>query len=274
MEKPASNEEKEEIKAPQTGLPFEGRKGDWVDRVYEHRAGILATVIVYLILGISFVTARIVIVGTQPHENLYIDLSQQEEEQLITEEELREIQLFEQLMREMEGYNDVSNVSSDANAQLNAALRDAKGTQASEIYDEARALEDRLSASRAAYEDGLRSAEDILNNRPSAESTTQNGDTQTSKAEGSVTVEYSLDGRQATYLHVPAYQCRGGGTITINIVVNRNGAVIANSVARGSSSDPCLVEMATKAASMSRFNVSSDAPERQQGTIKYIFVPQ
>ena len=96
---------------------------------------------------------------------------------------------------------------------------------------------------------------------------------QTVKVQGNVTVSYDLAGRTATYLHVPAYQCREGGTVIVGITVNRNGEVTGAEVEKASPGD-CIAERAVQAARASTFNADAGAPDRQRGTITYVFVAQ
>ena len=94
------------------------------------------------------------------------------------------------------------------------------------------------------------------------------------KQKGRVLVSYSLPGRTDVYLHTPAYQCEGGGEVTVAITVNRNGKVTAASLKETTTSSNCINETAVTAARNSRFNVDGSAADRQSGTITYIFVPQ
>jgi len=254
-------------------LPFEST-GGWVDWIYDHRWGLLITVGVYLLLAVGIVTGKIYLQSAEKDQVYLIDVTQLEE--LIEEKEQLEAQVREmQMLREMEReyYENVRNAASNADGELNSGLRDARGTQASDIYDEAQAVQDRMRASREAYEQGLQDAENILRDRPQPaggnDSSQQQG-----KQSGNVTVSYSLPGRHATYLPVPAYQCQGGGTIVVDIEVNRNGQVSKATVAAGSVNDSCLREFALKAAQSSRFNVDETADNRQSGSITYLFVPQ
>jgi TonB family protein len=171
--------------------------------------------------------------------------------------------------------SDVKNVKVNRDMELNSALKDSKGSDAKEIYDQARELEEKMKSSRAAYEAGLRELEEHkkkLSDKDS-DSKKEQGE-QMSDYKGNVTVSYSLEGRKAMYLHVPAYTCRNGGKVEIAITVNRRGEVIAATVARGSSSDESLREAALDAARRSRFDVSQNAPEKQTGKIYYTFIPQ
>ncbi len=253
-------------------LPFVQRKSDAGSWVYDHRVGVFSTVIIYLLIGIAFFTARIVTGGNEARYGFYVlDLKD------LPEVKPEEPKVNEEMIRQQlgaEDFSSVRNVTSNAEGKLDAGLRDDRGTQASEIYDEARAVQDRLGANRANYERGVREAQGILNSRPNQTQSGTSGSQESARARGKVTVSYSLEGRTATYLHVPAYQCEGGGQVVVAITVNRNGTVTGASVSQSAGNDACINDMAVKAARASTFNVDGTAPERQQGTITYIFIPQ
>ena len=92
---------------------------------------------------------------------------------------------------------------------------------------------------------------------------------------GPSVLSWSLDGRKATRLPIPAYRCVGAGEVTVIITVNNQGTVVDAKVDDGASSkDGCLRSFATRAARLSKFNASSTAPARQLGTITYLFIAQ
>ncbi len=252
-------------------LPFEPERRDWVEWVYDHRTGLLVTVCVYLLLGVGILTARFSLDRQEPVSAFYVDMENLQE--LIEKKErLEEIVRQEQLLQQLErDYEQIRNRASNAEGNLDAGLRDAQGTDASQIYDEARALEARLNASREAYERGLQSASDILNNRPEDNSGDPNAG-RTSRQSGRVTVSYYLPGRSDRSLPVPSYQCEGGGTVVVNIEVDQSGRVTKAAAAGGG--DPCLREYAERAARSSRFNADASFGNAQGGTITYEFVAQ
>jgi len=92
---------------------------------------------------------------------------------------------------------------------------------------------------------------------------------------GPTRIEYSLEGRTHTYLHVPIYKCQGAGIITLRIEVNPRGDVEkATVVASQSVTDQCLIETAINSALVSRFNPDINAPKIQTGTLAFQFVAQ
>ena len=72
----------------------------------------------------------------------------------------------------------------------------------------------------------------------------------------------------------PALLDEGGGEVTVNITVNRNGKVVSASMKESSTNSSCINDMAILAARNSRFNVDDTGSDKQSGTITYIFVPQ
>lgn len=94
-------------------------------------------------------------------------------------------------------------------------------------------------------------------------------------AAGPSVLSWELEGRKASRLPIPAYRCLGAGKVRINITVDKQGNVTGAKVDEGSSSsDGCLRSFAVRAARMSKFSMSSTAPDRQQGFIIYQFVAQ
>ena len=92
---------------------------------------------------------------------------------------------------------------------------------------------------------------------------------------GPSVLSWSLDGRKASHLPIPAYRCYGAGEVTVIITVNNQGDVINAKVDEGiSSNDACLRTFAVRAARLSKFSISTEAPARQMGTITYAFIAQ
>ena len=92
---------------------------------------------------------------------------------------------------------------------------------------------------------------------------------------GPSVVSYTLDGRKASHLKIPAYRCYGAGDVTVIITVNNAGQVVGAKVMDSiSSSDQCLRNFAVRAARLSRFSASQTAPPNQQGDIVYRFIAQ
>ena len=135
-------------------------------------------------------------------------------------------------------------------------------------------LKKKLSAGRAAIQETDAREETVDLGRPDRTQTEEE-----SEYKGPSVVSYSLDGRKASRLSIPAYRCMGGGEVTVIITVDPHGNVIDAKVYDAvSSQDRCLREFAIRAARLSRFSVLSpdrirEMP-RQKGEIVYRFIAQ
>ncbi len=87
-------------------------------------------------------------------------------------------------------------------------------------------------------------------------------------------IEYSLEGRRANYLPIPEYTTQATGRVVVQITVNRQGQVIrTNAGVRGTTTtNQTLHRLAEEAARRARFDLKSNAPEEQVGTITYNFI--
>jgi hypothetical protein len=89
------------------------------------------------------------------------------------------------------------------------------------------------------------------------------------------TVSYFLEGRWHRHVYIPTYKCQGGGTVTLDIVIDQGGKVISALIADNKSTlDECLREEAFRSATTAQFNADKKAPPKQLGTMTYVFLPQ
>ncbi len=252
---------------PRLRLPFENRKIDFVTWSYVHRVGLCITVSAFLLFGIALVSCKLRMHTDRVTTAIYMDFEEPEERER-PREEVREVAPYD--------YSDVSNRSSNENAELNADLRDAQGSNASEIYEQVGKLNEEMNANRAAYEDGLNQV-DNMRTEPRRTDTDTGERRQDAREEGAVTVSYSFVDpvRRGENVVVPAYMCEGGGTVVVDAVLDINGYVVSATVNRSrSTSDDCMRSTAVKAALGSRFNLDVKAPAKHRGTITYVFIPQ
>jgi TonB family protein len=86
-------------------------------------------------------------------------------------------------------------------------------------------------------------------------------------------IGFNLNGRSPIHLPKPDFTVQREGIVVVEITVDQNGRVIAAKAGEKGSTitDKTLYDAAKKAALESKFNVKSDAPERQIGTITYHF---
>jgi hypothetical protein len=232
----------------------------------EKKVGFYSTIIFHLVVLIIFLLTAIH--GIVSEETSFVlDFSKLEEIEKIEKLEELKQQASKELDDLLSGRasNSYRNVAVD---RSNQPLRDDRFKNPNQVYDEARELQRKLDASRAAALREQGSDDVAANNENLPKENAQ-------QYKGPSVISYTLDGRKAISLPVPAYECQGGGDVSVQISVNRKGYVVGASVIESvSSSDECLIRSAVAAAKRSRFRASASAPEKQVGEIVYRFIAQ
>ena len=96
-----------------------------------------------------------------------------------------------------------------------------------------------------------------------------------SNYKGKSNIHYSLENRYHSYLPIPVYLAEGGGEVIVDIIVGRDGVVLkAEPRPTPAISDLTTLAYAKQAAEKTIFNEDPKAPERQKGTITYLFLAQ
>jgi hypothetical protein len=235
----------------------------------DEKAGLYLTIIFHLVLLIIILAYSIHRTVSQ-ETSFVLDFTRQEE--LEREQEVKAFK--ESVSAELDELIAQSRQSAPRNVAVDASrsgenLRDDRSSNPSEVYDEARRLQERLDASRREAMEATDSEDDIALGAKKQESKSKE------TYVGPSVLSYRLDGRKGMSLPIPAYKCVGGGDVTVAIIVNKKGYVTAVKVVENvSSADGCLQDYAMKAAKRSRFTASSTAPERQAGEIVYRFIAQ
>ena len=236
-------------------------------RSSEDKAGFYITVIFHLTVIIVLLSYQI---NTQllKEESFVLDFSKQEEIERRIEEEIFKEDISRRLDELIEMSRNsgepVRNIAVDAGS----ALKDDRNTDADELYKEAERLAQDLKSGHAVEEDAREETVELP-------SQNRKEDKEKKEYTGPSVLSYTLDGRKASHLNIPAYRCNGGGDVTVIITVDPQGRVVnAKVMDEVSSSDQCLRNFAIRAARLSRFNAKTDAPPRQTGEILYRFIAQ
>ena len=98
--------------------------------------------------------------------------------------------------------------------------------------------------------------------------------TKPSNYQGATYISFFLKNRYKIKIPIPTYQCETFGKVVLDIIVNRDGKVTSASITSTSTDDECLQKTALRSAKKARFNASYEAPDKQRGTITYIFEAQ
>ena len=232
----------------------------------EEKAGLYFTVILHITVIIVLLVSQIGAVII-PENTFVLDFSKQEEkERLIEEEEFKE-EISKRLDDLIKTASTPASRDEIRNIAVNANLKDDRGTDAEQLYKDAERLSRELK-------DGIQE-EDMREETVDLGKTEKKQHKEAKEYSGPSVVSYSLDGRKASLLKIPAYRCYGGGDVTVLITVDNSGRVInAKVVDDISSADQCLRNFAVRAARLSRFSASPSAPPRQTGEIVYRFIAQ
>lgn len=234
----------------------------------EERAGLYVTVIVHMAVLIVLLLAGLDY--TKSRENSFVlDFSKLEEMERMQEqiEKLQKEAEFQQaihdkLERELAAAPAVRNIAVDR-----SSLKDDRGTDAKQLYEDAARLQAELNQG---FDIPNEDVVDLNRNTDSGKKENENR-----TYSGPSVVSWTLDGRKASKLPIPAYRCMGAGEVTVLIVVDPSGTVIGAKIDEDSSSkDGCLRSFAIRAARMSKFSASTTAPAKQAGNIVYQFIAQ
>lgn len=231
----------------------------------ENNAGLYLTIAIHLMVIIVLLLTKI---GFTLREEVsfILDFTKQE----AVEKQVKEVQMKEEVSKELDdilaGRTPVRNAIVDA-SERNSRLKDDRFKNPNQVYEEAKALQEKLNASKKEAEANQGVDEPVNTNNTK--------ETKKEIYKGPSVISYSLDGRKAISLPIPVYKCIGGGDVSVQISVNRKGYVISASVIENASSyDPCLREFAIRAARSSRFTASASSSDKQAGEIVYRFIAQ
>ena len=228
----------------------------------------MSTVIVHLAVLIILLAAGLG-ASLKKENSFVLDFTKYEELERMQEEIARlqkeaEFQqaISEKLQKEIGNAPAVRNVAVDR-----AALKDDRGTDAEQLYKDAERLQNELDRGFSAPD------EDIADPAPAKKEPAEKKKEQSYS--GPSVVSYYLEGRKASRLSIPAYRCMGAGEVTVLITVDPSGTVTAAKVDEScSSTDGCLRAYAVRAARISKFSSSPQAPPKQNGNIVYKFIAQ
>ena len=232
----------------------------------DQKAGLYITAIVHLAVIIILLLCQIGY-SVQRENSFVLDFTKQEEQEKIEKQE----ELSRNALAQLESMLSVARSQPVRNVTVNRSqLKDDRNTDADQLYRDAERLAQDLKDGQHRQQDD---PEDFVQDPVTPPSDPKPRKQQTYS--GPSVLSWSLDGRKATHLPIPAYRCVGAGEVTVIITVNNQGTVVDAKVDDGSSSgDGCLRSFATRAARLSKFNASTTAPARQLGTITYAFIAQ
>lgn len=236
------------------------------------RMGLYITVIFHLTVIIVLLVVKI---GSelQKEQSFVLDFSKAEE----LEREQKEQIFKEEISKRLDDLIDAADVPRSAirNIAVDAGsmLKDDRNSQADadELYKEAERLAQELKNGQN-LEDARNETVDLQRDRKPK----QNQNEQKAYSGPSV-LSWTLDGRKASHLRIPAYKCYEAGDVSVMIKVDPQGRVTyAKVIDEVSSTVKCLRDYAIRAARTSRFSASDDPnhAKGEVGQITYRFIAQ
>lgn len=232
----------------------------------EDKAGLQFTIIFHLVVLI------ILLVWGIGHElvaenSFVLDFTKQEQKEL--EQKKQDFQ--EDINKKLDDMIAAANRDNPIrNVAVSNNLRDDRHSaqEASDLMSDAARLAAELKAGYKSdiEEDAREETVDIKPKEPKNEG---------KEYKGPSVLSWTLEGRKASHLPIPAYRCYGAGEVTVIISVDQQGNVVNAKVNdAASSADDCLRNFAVRAARLSKFNRDMSAPTRQAGEIVYSFIAQ
>jgi outer membrane biosynthesis protein TonB len=180
----------------------------------DQKAGIYITVSIHLAVIIVLLLVRIGM-EIQKENSFVLDFTKQEEMEQAREHE----ELLRSAAAQLEEMIAAAGMPVRNVAVNSGALKDDRGTDAEELYKEAERLAQELKdGQEQPQEEDEVAVEPIKKDEPKKE--------EAKPYSGPSVLSWSLDGRKATRLPIPAYRCYGAGEVTVIITVNNQGNVV------------------------------------------------
>jgi len=236
----------------------------------EDKAGLYITAIVHLAVIIVLLLTGLGL--TSKNENSFVlDFSKIEQKEKMLEEIQKlekEAELKHAISRKLQ--EEIGKGQNIRNIAVNRSdLKDDRGTDADKLYKDAERLQKELKSGYSTETYKEKEEEPLIDNK------SENSDKFQNKYKGPTVLSYSLEGRKASRLPIPAYRCMEKGEVTVLITVDNSGTVTSVKIDEESSSkDGCLRAYATRAARLSKFSANPKAPAKQSGSIIYSFIEQ
>ena len=202
----------------------------------DNRAGLYITVIFHLTVIIVLLLYQIDST-IRKEESFVLDFSKQEEIERREKEEIFKEniskKLDELIAAAQSSSAPIRNIATDASR---AQLKDDRGTDAEQLYkDAAKLAQDLKNGTKDAIEENAVNETVEMQHQQKAPKENQK------VYSGPSVLSYTLDGRKASHLPIPAYRCYGAGDVTVIITVDNAGNVVrAKVMDEISSTDNCL----------------------------------
>lgn len=234
--------------------------------------GVIGTLIFHILLFASFLLANVNIKGNVKEEDILIEFPDNIPEPEPVEEKEAEDR-SEPTPETEKAVNQLTNIASNRLAKENIT------TSADKFFDADYMKEvEAAKQLRSSVTNNLSKKVVDMSDVKMPVETTEGMDRDSIKNviyAGESNIVYYLENRYHVSLPVPVYLAEGGGTVIIDIKVNRDGKVVeATPRPNPSINDEQIFLYAREAALRTIFNSDDSAPSLQEGSIHYTFVAQ
>ena len=244
-----------------------------VRRLYRDNInGIIATLAIHLVVLITLLFAQLKSGLDLPTDALFVDLVSEEVKAPITEKSQTD------LGSQSLALNGSQSGSHNSNRAVN--LGDQTGSAARDPFFDKEYAKEVAAAKQLASDVNKNLAKKIpeIGDIPMPVASTEGmtrEEAKRSNFKGRSNIHYLLGNRYHLQLPIPVYLAQGGGEVVVDIVVDRSGVVLSATPRGGANlTDLTILAYAKQAAEKTLFNSDNSAPERERGTITYLFVAQ
>jgi hypothetical protein len=247
-----------------------------VKEIYKQNIyGVITTLVFHIIVLIVLLTTNIEYGKQSAEETILVDLTKEEiklpepekektQESLTQSQQMRRSNQFASNRAVNDGSKDAGKSSSGSNDPFFDKAYNKEIADAKQLVNDV----NKTLAKKIPKIGDIRMPED------NAEGKTRE-EVKQSNFKGKSNIHYYLENRYHARLPIPVYLAEGGGEVTVDIVVGRDGRVL-NATPRQNPkiADMNILAYAKQAAEKTIFNADASAPEKQKGTITYNFVAQ
>jgi hypothetical protein len=243
-----------------------------VSSIYKHNIfGVIATLIFHILVLIVLLTSNLDYGKKYTEDTILMDF--RNEEVKLPEPEITQKQEITSNAQQMSGSG-----QSASNRAVNDAAKAGSGSN-DPFFD--KAYDKEMAAAKKLVSDVNKTLAkkipeigDVRMPEENAVGKTRE-EVKQSNFKGKSNIHYSLQNRYHARLPIPVYLAEGGGEVIVDIVVGRDGRVISATPRQNANiTDLSILAYAKQAAEKTWFNEDNSAPEKQKGTITYLFVAQ
>lgn len=238
--------------------------------------GFLGTVVVHLLVGIIFFSAKITGIHTAEVQ-VEVVTPEVVKEEAVQKEKLVTDREKQEQMQKMQDRVDAFILSQKRrNVGVNMSGKEPSTADIDQIRTEIEGAQKQIASVQENLDKQRNKPEPVSDDKGEVVSTKHTEKIQGKLAvyKGPTNIYFDLANRRDVYLYVPVYKCQGLGRVVVLITVSADGSVESAKVNKeASDNDECLHDAAYDAALRSRFTKDLSG-KAQKGSITYLFVAQ